>query len=151
MCLKRSPNKFVRGLKDSAPPVEVGPSVIAGDKNEVRLPTALQNLLLGYGAGHGITSPHSPLTRDGVTPDLVPIVVSLSAESGLTTFLTCLATLSALKEVRSEDVILTLSFNLDPQLLTSLLATYPSSGSSDEIPFVISMQSPDANGIFRST
>jgi len=118
---------------------------------EIKLPRALDNLVIGLRAGHGITSPRSPLTKDGVRPDLVPIVVTFSHETGLKSFLTCLATLSALKEVRSGDVILTFSFNLLRADLTSLLETSRKGGPSDEIPFEISMQAPGPDGTWQNT
>ncbi len=118
---------------------------------EIRLPKSLRGLVAGYRAGHGINSSRSLSTVDGIRPDLVPIVVSLSAESGFKTFLTALATLSALREEGSGDVILTHCFSLDCAELIQLLQTYRGSGRSAEITFEISMQAPGQDGTFQST
>lgn len=117
----------------------------------ITLPPSLDALVNGLRAGHGITSPHSPLTKGGGTQVLRPVVVCLSHGSGLTTFLTALATLSALKEEVSGDVILTQSFSLDVGALTSLLESCQQGGGSDVIRFEISIQSPGPDGTFQST
>ena len=117
----------------------------------ITLPPSLDALVNGLRAGHGISSPRSPLMKGGGMQVLRPIVVCLSHADGLTTFLTALATLSALKEETSGDVILTHSFSLDAGALTSLLETSRKGGGSDVIRFEISMQAPGPDGTFQNT
>jgi len=118
---------------------------------EVILPKSLQNLVNGLRAGHGITSQPSLLISGGARPDLVPIVVCITRGGGFTTFLTALATLYALKEEATGEVILMHSYSLDVGALTSLLEASPKDGHSDEIRFEISMRSPGPDGTFPST
>ena len=134
-----------------ADPPRVGPSAEPGNSKPTRLGRGLENLAVGLRAGVGITSQRSVSMIGGEIPDLVPVVVCLSREDGFTTFLTALATLCALKEERSGDVILMQSFNLDVGALTSLLETSRASGNAAVIRFEISMKSPGPDGTFAST
>lgn len=138
-------------LPPSARPRSLEVSAEFSPSSEIILPPSLDALVNGLRAGHGITSPHSPLTKGGGTQVLRPVVVSLSRGGGLTCFLTALATLSALKEEVSGDVILTQSFNLDVGALTSLLESSQIGGNSDVIRFEISIQSPGPDGTFQNT
>lgn len=135
----------------SVQPRSQGLSEKLSPSSGITLPPSLDALVNGLRAGHGITSPHSPLMKDGATQVLRPIVVCLSHVDGLTTFLTALATLSALREERSGDVILTQSFSLDVGALTSLLEHCQKGGNSDVIRFEISIQAPGQDGIFLNT
>jgi len=108
------------------------------------LPRSLENLAIGLKAGVGITSQRSLSHRAGGQPVLVPTVVCITLATGFMTFLTTLATLSALSEERSGDVILTQSFNLDRGALKSLLESSLKDGSSEEIKFEIMMSRSDA-------
>jgi len=141
--------------RGSLPPSANERSLGAGEKligsKEVKLPASLNALVNGLRAGHGINSQPSLSTNAGARPVLVPIVVSLTRDGGFTTFLTALATLSALKEEVSGDVILTHSFSLDVGVLMSLLETSRKGGILDVIRLEISMQSPGPDGTFRST
>jgi len=129
----------------------VGPSVVDGSLKEIRLPSVLQSLVDGLRAGHGTTSVPSLSMSGGARPDLVPIVVCTTPGPGFTTFLTALATLYALREEATGDVILTLSYSLDGEALTSLLASSRRVGKKGGITFEISMRAPGPDGTFRST
>jgi len=139
--------------KDGLPPSvqERSQGLSESLSKSILLPPSLKALVDGLQAGHGISSARSPLTSDGGPRVLRPIVVCLTRKGGFTTFLTALATLSALKEERSGDVILTHSFSLDVGALTSLLETSRKGGNTDEITFEISMQSPGPDSTFQST
>jgi len=137
--------------KSSGEAPRVGVSAADGVKKEIRLPASLQNLVNGLRRGLGITSQPSLSMQDGARPDLVPIVVCITRGSGFTTFLTALATLYALKEESTGEVILMCSYSLDAAALTSLLAHSPKDGHSDEIRFETSMRAPGPDGTFRST
>jgi len=132
-------------------PPRVGPSAGSGASKEITLPRSLQRLVDGLRAGHGTTSLPSLSMTGGARPDLVPIVVCITRGGGLTTFLTCLATLYALKEEGSGETILMHSYSLDAGALTSLLEASPRDGNSDEIRFEISMRAPGPDGTFQST
>jgi len=135
----------------SAEAPRVGPSGVDGTSKEIPLPKSLSNLVNGLRAGHGITSQPSLSMSGGARPDLVPMVVCVTRGGGFTTFLTVLATLYALKEESTGDVILMHSYSLDAGALTSLLEASPKDGRSDEIRFEISMRAPGPDGTFPST
>ena len=138
-----------KGSTTHAPPsVASAPDLTS---EEVRLPDSLRSLVNGLRRGVGITSQRSLSMIGGVRPDLVPIVVCLSRDAGFTTFLTSLATLSALREEGSGDVILMLSFNLGVGAFTSLLATSAKDGKKGVITFEISMPQPAPDGTYPST
>jgi len=139
------------GSKPKGEAPRVAPSVVDGGSKEIRLPRALQSLVDGLRDGHGITSRPSLSMSGGARPDLVPIVVCVSRGGGLMRFLTCLATLYALKEEGTGDVILMHSYSLDAEMLMSLVRGSRRDGPSDEIQFEISMRAPGPDGTFRST
>lgn len=139
------------GAEKASPEVRVGRSEPHGSSQEIVLPKSLRRLVDGLRAGVGITSQPSLLMRGGARPDLVPIVVCITRGGGFTTFLTTLATLYALKEEGTGDVILMHSYSLDAAALRSLLEASPKDGGSDEIRFEISMRAPGPDGTFPST
>ncbi len=152
MCpVKGHPPKSPKGMQRSRHLPPSVDSAVDGTSKEITLPSALQNLVNGLRAGHGIISQPSVSIHGGVRPDLVPIVVCVSQGAGLTRFLTCLATLYALKEESSGDVILMHSYSLDAGMLTSLLAHSPKDGDGGEIKFEISMRQPGPDGTFLNT
>jgi len=113
---------------------------------DFRLPPVLEHYLFGLRNGSGTNSPPSRSTIDGATSVLKPIVLSLSRGTGLKRFLTALATIYALKEARSGEHMVTLSWGLERAALKSLIEAYPSDGDSDEIVFELSIQAlaPDS-------
>lgn len=111
-----------------------------------RLPRPLQTLVAGLKAGSGTTSPRSHLMNVGGRPDLIPIVFSITPGGGLTRFLTTLGTLSALKEERSGERILMLSWGLEREDLRSLLQTSVDDGGAGEIAFDLSIPAEVPNG-----
>jgi len=117
----------------------------------LRLSEAQTKWLDGLKDGDGLSSPLSRLTTVGVRPDLLPIVVSLSRGDGLKRFLTCLATSSALREDVTGELMLMLSWGLEPAALRSLLAESPKGGDSVEIAFEILMSVSGATGTLLST
>jgi len=127
------------------------PHTPSPDTPDIPLPPALKNLVNGLRAGVGITSQRSLSMPAGAKPDLVPIVVCVSRGTGLTNFLTSLATLYALREAATGERILMLSFSLDAAAIMSLLQSSQISGNSAEITFEISMRSPAPDGTFPST
>ena len=143
------PARWDGNSKGEAP--RVGPSGVDGASKEIKLPRSLERLVNGLRAGHGISSLPSLSTNAGARPDLVPIVVCITRGGGFTTFLTVLATFSALKEEVSGETILMHSYSLDVGALTSLLESSPKDGRSDEIRFEISMRAPGPDGTFQST
>ncbi len=136
--------------KPTLDPPRVGLSEGFGTGKEIRLPKVLRRLVDGLRGGVGITSQPSLSIVGGARPDLVPIVVCVSRGTGLTSFLTSLATLYALKEEGTGDVILMHSYSLDAAALRSLLETSRKAGNSDEITFEISMRAPGPDGTFQS-
>jgi len=106
----------------------------------IKLPPVLEGLLSGLRDGSGISSPPSRSTIDGATSVLKPIVLSLSAGTGLKHFLTTLATIYALKEERSGEHMVTLSWGLEREALKSLIESSRKDGDSDEIAFDLSIQ-----------
>lgn len=118
---------------------------------DVKLPRVLGGYLSGLRAGSGTSSPPSRSMIDGATSVLKPIVLSLSAGTGLKRFLTCLATIYALKEERSGEHMVTLCWGLEREALKSLIETSPKDGNSDEIAFELSMQAADPDTISPNT
>jgi len=108
--------------------------------DDIRLPPVLEGYLSGLRAGSGTSSPPSRSTIDGASSVLKPIVLSLSAGTGLKHFLTALATIYALKEERSGEHMVTLSWGLEREALRSLIEHSQSAGNSDEIGFDLSIQ-----------
>jgi len=118
---------------------------------DVRLPPVLEHYLSGLRNGSGTSSPPSRSTIDGATSVLKPIVLSLSRGTGLKHFLTSLATIYALKEERSGEHMVTLSWGLEREALKSLIEAYPKDGNSDEIVFEVSIQALGQDSISQNT
>ena len=106
---------------------------------DVQLPEVLKQWRRGLEAGSGSNSPHSHSMTVGEQAVLKPIVLSLSAGTGLKRFLTALATIYALKEEASGEHMVTLCWGMEREALRSLIETSVSDGDSEEIGFELSI------------
>lgn len=106
---------------------------------DVRLPSVLKRWETSLRNGRGSISPRSPLMTGGAQAVLKPIVLTLSAGTGLKRFLTALATIYALKEEASGEHMAMLCWGMEREALRSLIETSQSDGNSDEITFELSI------------
>jgi len=106
---------------------------------DVRLPEVLKRWQSSLRDGHGSNSAPLRSTNNGGTPVLKPVVLTISSGDGLKRFLTTLASISALREERSGEHMVTVSWAMEREALKSLIETSPKDGNSEEIRFELSM------------
>jgi len=111
------------------------------------LTPGLKQWARGLDASNGSSSLLSRLTAaSAIPPVLKPIVLSLSARGGLSRYLISLATIYALREEASGEHMVTLSWDLETEAVTSVLKASQNGGTPGEIEFALTMSNEGQPG-----